>query len=285
MSYQGSGPGSLVKRGFPGPMLPDATRKGEILVRGTIVRRGDKFGAKIDLPRDPETGKRRQQWLGTFATRREAEEALARVLGEVASGTYTPPTKTTLAEFAERWLKDYAAPRLRATTYRSYERLIQNHVLPTLGQRSLSRLTPADLARLYREKLDAGLSARSVQYMHAVLHKMLGTAVKWQLVGRNVADAVEAPRPRRKKMRALGPEEARRLLEAAREEGPQVYAITALALLTGMRRGEIFGLRWEDVDLDAGTLQVRQALVEVDGRRVFSEPKTQAGKRLVEPRP
>lgn len=282
--YQERGLESCMGRGFPGCALPNSTRKGRgIAVRGTITKRSDgRFGVKIDLPRDPETGKRRQKWLGTFATRREAEEALARVLGEVAAGTYTPPSKVTLQEFTERWLRDYAAPRLRATTYRSYERLIQNHVLPTLGLRPLSRVTAADLSRLYREKLDSGLSPRTVRYIHAVLHKLLDTAMKWGVVGRNVADAVEAPAPRRTEVRALGPEEARRLLEAAREEGPQVYAIIALALLTGGRRGEIFGLRWEDVDLDAGTLQVRQALVEVGGKRVMSEPKTAAGRRRVE---
>ncbi len=134
-------------------------------MRGTITKRPDgKFGVKIDLPpeRDPETGERRrkQKWLGTFATRREAEEALACVVGEVAAGTYTPPTKTTLQEFAERWLRDYAAPRLRPTTHASYETILRRHILPTLGGRPLARITPADLARLYREKLDAGLSAR-----------------------------------------------------------------------------------------------------------------------------
>lgn len=264
-----------------GCLLPNATLLEAGRLRGTIVKRGGKFGIKVDLPKAAD-GKRKQKWLGTYPSRKDAEDALARVLGEVVGGTYVPPTKQTFQEFAERWLRDYAMPRLRPTTYKSYEWLLKNHVLPSFGLRSLSRLTPADLQQLYREKLGSGLSPRTVQYIHAVLHKMLDSALKWGLVGRNVADAAEAPVPQRKEMKVLDPDEARQLIEAAGEEGAQTYAIIAVALLTGMRRGEIFGLRWQDVDLDAAALQVRQALVEAGGRRVFSQPKSGAGARRID---
>jgi len=137
------------------------------------------------------------------------------------------------------------------------------------------------LQRLYREKLDGGLSPSTVQKIHHVLHKALAQAVRWDLIARNPADAVKAPRPAPEEMRPLSAEEARRLLDAA--EGDRLEALYALAVTTGMRRGELLGLKWSDINLENPRLSIRRALTRTDnGKRVMlREPKTKGSRRTV----
>lgn len=248
-------------------------------MRGTVYRRGARWWAAVDLPRD-ETGRRRRAYRGGFATREEAERALALLLGEVAAGGYVEPADLTVAELAERWLRDYVEPRLRPKTQDSYRRLLSKHILPALGAARLRRLQAHQIQSLYARMVRDGLSPRTVRYAHAILHRMLACAVKWGLLGRNVADQVSPPAERRREPAVLDEEGARRLLSAAR--GDRLHALWALALGTGMRRGELLGLKWEDVDLEAGIITVRRSLVEVSGQRIFQEPKTASGRRRVE---
>jgi integrase len=119
----------------------------------------------------------------------------------------------------------------------------------------LSKLTPAHLQGFYRSKLDSGLSPRTVQYIHVVLHRALKQALRWGLVVRNVAEAVDPPRVPKKDITPLSPDQARTFLEAA--SGDRLEALYVLAIHTGMRQGELFSLRWHDVDLDAGVVRVR----------------------------
>jgi integrase len=119
----------------------------------------------------------------------------------------------------------------------------------------LERLSPAHLRGLYRAKLDAGLSARTVQYLHVVLHRALKQALRWGLVPRNVAEAVDPPKVHKKDVAPLSPEQARVFLEAAR--GDRLEALYVLAIHTSLRQGELLGLKWTDVDLEAGVLRVR----------------------------
>lgn len=164
-------------------------------------------------------------------------------------------------------------------TYEGYERTLRLHVIPEIGSVRLARLTPQALSLLYQRLLDKGLSARTVQLTHAILHRALRQALRWRLIPVNPADAVDAPRPERREFRVLALEEVRRLLEATR--GDRLEALYAVALTCGLRQGELLGLRWQDVDLDAGTLAVRQQAMRVQGRWVFPEPKTAAGRRSV----
>src|SRR5918993_5496172 len=128
----------------------------------------------------------------------------------------------------------------------------------------------------YRERLDAGLSARRVQYAHVTMHKALKDAVRWRLVPYNVADAVTPPRPTKPEITPLSAEQVKMLLAAAR--GDRLEALYVLAVTTGMRIGEMFGLKWSDVDLDAGTVQVRRT-VAADG--TVNPPKTSSGRRTI----
>ncbi len=153
------------------------------------------------------------------------------------------------------------------------------HITPSLGRVKLASLNAAHLQGLYRSKPEAGLSPRTMRYIHAVMHRALKKALRWGLVLRNVSEAVDPPKPQKEKIKPLSRDEARRLLEAAR--GDRLEALYVLAVHCGLRQGKLLGLRWEDIDLNAATLRVRRALTTAkDGPR-FVTPKTAKSRRTV----
>jgi len=157
--------------------------------------------------------------------------------------------------------------------------MVRLHIRPVLGKVKLKNLTPAHVRGLYREKLDAGLSPRSVQYVHVTLHKALKQAIADGLIPRNATEAVKPPQVSREKMRPLTAEQVKVLFEAAR--GDRLEALYVLAVTTGLRQGELLGLKWDDIDLEVGTLQVRHTLTTAKGGPVLSAPKTKGSRRTV----
>ncbi len=189
----------------------------------------------------------------------------------------------TLQQYLERWLDHSKRGSVKQRTLENYAYVVRVHLNPTLGHMKLKALTPAHVQGVYRSKLDSGLSARTVRLIHTVLYGALKQAVRWQLVPRNVAEAAVAPKPdknRRKEIQPLDQEQANTLFEAAR--GDRLEALYRLAVTAGLRQGELLGLRWQDVDLEAGTLSVRQQLTRTkkDGL-TFTEPKTKKSRRSV----
>jgi integrase len=180
-----------------------------------------------------------------------------------------------VGEYLRRWLNDSVRGSVKPVTFDSYSGLVKKHIIPAVGRVKLDKLSPAHLQGLYREKLDAGLSPRTVQYLHVVLHRALKQALRWNLVPRNVAEAVDPPKVHREEMRPLSPTEARKLLEVARED--RLDALYVLAVHCGLRQGELLGLKWEDVDLETDTLQVRRTL----SGDTFTAPKTARSRRSV----
>ena len=164
---------------------------------------------------------------------------------------------------------------VKPVTFESYAHLVHVHIAPALGRVKLKALSPAHLQGFYRAKLDAGLSPRTVQYLHVVLHRALKQALRWGLVPRNVSEAVDPPRVRREEIRPLSPAQARTLLETARDD--RLEALYVLAVHCGLRQGELLGLKWDDVDLERGTLQVRRTL----SGGTFTAPKTAKSRRTV----
>ncbi len=181
--------------------------------------------------------------------------------------------------FLEDWLASIehsARPR----TWARYGEYLRLHVTPTLGIRALEDLSPKDLQLLYSQKIREGLSPRSVLHLHRVIHRALGHAHRWGLVDANQAELVEPPRPEPREMLALSPEEARRVLEAA--SGDRLEALYVMAMTTGMRQGELLGLRWRDVDLPARSVRVTGSLQYIPGRGLrVSSPKTARSRRNV----
>jgi integrase len=182
-------------------------------------------------------------------------------------------------EYFQRWLKDSVKGNVRPITFESYERLVRVHMVPALGHVKLKALSPAHLQGFYRDRLDAGLSPCTVQRLHAVIHRALKQALRWGLVPRNVSEATDPPKAQRKEIRPLTPEQVRTLLKTA--QGDRLEALYVLAITTGLRQGELFGLKWEDVDLAAGRLSVRRTLTTPKGGRRLGPPKRSKSRRSV----
>jgi len=168
--------------------------------------------------------------------------------------------------------------RVRQRTYERYESIVRVHLAPAIGKVKLKALTPDHVRGLYREKLDGGLAPRTVLHIHRTLSKALKQATDDGLVPRNAAAPVKPPRPRREEIRPLDREQVRVLFEAAGED--RLEALYVVAVTTGLRRGELQGLKWEDLDLEAGTLQVRRTLSEPRGGFVFEAPKSGKGRNV-----
>jgi integrase len=214
-------------------------------------------------------------------TRKEAAEKLAKALAHRADGIVVDDKNLTVGEYLDRWLSEAVRGTVRESTFSRDKYLVTNHIKPSLGRLKLKNLNALHIQGHYRERLDSGLSGSTVQKIHHVLHKALAQAVRWNLIPRNPADSVKAPTPVPKEMHPLSAEEAQRLLEAA--QGDRLEALYVLAIHTGMRRGELLGMRWEDVDLDSASVRVRRTLTRIDnGRRLaLAEPKTRRSRRTV----
>jgi integrase len=219
----------------------------------------------------PEGPKRRYV---SGKSREEVRQKLTDAMANRDKGVVYDDKKLTVGEYLDRWLSDAVRGTVRESTYSRDKYLVTNHVKPSIGQVKLKNLNALHLQGLYRERLDAGLSSSTVQKIHHVLHKGLTQAVRWSLIPRNPADSVKAPTPTPKEMHPLSAQEARKLLEAA--QGDKLEALYVLAVHTGMRRGELLGLKWPDIDLDNATVRIRRTLTRPDnGRRLaLGEPKT-----------
>ncbi len=186
--------------------------------------------------------------------------------------------KQTLRAYLAEWLA-IIRPTLRESAWQRYEEICRLHIVPRLGGYQLSKLGAQHLNHLYAEKLAQGLSPRSVRYVHVTLHKALNDALRVGLVQRNVALIATPPRKRRRTMEVFSSEQARIFLEAVR--GDRLEALYVMAITCGMRQGELLSLRWRDTDLDAGHVQVRSSVRKRPGRFIFTDPKTEHGRRKV----
>ena len=256
-------------------------------MRGHIVKPNEKrrlWYAVVDVGRGDD-GKRKQKWLGGFKTRKEAQAALARALHDLGQGSYVEPSKQTAAEFLDEWLKAVRST-IRHSTWDSYRSNVEAHIVPRLGAIPLRHLGPERLNAFYAELLEdgrsdgeGGLSTRTVRYVHMILRRALKDAVRWGKLARNPADLADPPRPKGTQMLVWTSEQVRSFLGHVEED--RLFACYLLAATTGMRRGELLGLRWEDIDLEAGRLQVRATRVVVDKDVVESEPKTRRSRRSI----
>jgi integrase len=212
-------------------------------------------------------------------TRHEVIAKLRAAQMQLAPGQVAPRRSPTVAEYLHIWLESSVRPRVRPLTYAGYKVNVDKHLVPTLGKIRLDQLTPLHVQGMINNRLREGLSPKTVAYVHQVLRTALSTAVRWDIVSRNVAKLVDRPRIERKSVNPLTPDEARRFLAAI--QGHRLEALFSVALSLGLRQGEVLGLRWEDMDLAAGTLKVRHQLQRVEGRLVLVPPKTVKSRRTL----
>jgi integrase len=320
-------------------------------MRGSVVKKGDRYYVKIELDPDPATGRRRQKWHSGYRTKREAERARVDLLSRFDRGEYVEPSHQTLGEFIEEWLRAIE-PTLRTSTFDSYSRNMRNHVGAHIGNVRLTKVDAGTLNGLYAHLLANGrrrpsragrgyppevveralelrregltlaataerlraeiaeadhitkdtlacllrrraigdtvdegsqLDGRTVNYVHTIVHRALKDAVRWGRLARNPADAADPPRGGQKSdgVHSWDAASLREFLAVSSISNDRLHALWVLLATTGMRRGEVLGLRWSDVDLDAGRLRVVQTIIQVRSKVTVGEPKTARGRRPV----
>jgi integrase len=229
-----------------------------------------------------ENGKRKMIY---GKTRQIVAAKLTTAIENKHKGLPVTDTQQRLGPYLQQWLETVIRPNREPKTFQSYEQVVRLHLIPSLGKVPLAKLTPQEVQALLNSKRASRLSPRSVQYLHAVLRIALNQAVKWGLVGRNVALLVEVPKVRRPKIKPFSAEQARSLLDAA--DGHRHRNMLTVMLATGLRLGEVLALRWVDIDLAQRTLTVRHTLEKVTGKPWrLKEPKSESGHRtlpLLEP--
>jgi integrase len=245
-------------------------------MRGSIRKRAKgSWTLTVYLGRDPVTGKKRQLYRTVRGSKKQAEAALAQLVHAVETGMDLDSSRLTVSEYLDKWL-EVAGRRVKRRTHERYADLIRLHVKPVIGQLMLRKLRPLHLERVYEEAQEKGLAPQTVVHVHRVVYSALRQAVRWQLIVRNVAEAVISPRASRRDIPPLEPADVGRLL--AEVAGTDLLMPVLLALGTGMRRGEVLGLRWYDVDLETGIVRITQTL---QSDMTFDTPKSHRSRRSI----
>jgi integrase len=248
-------------------------------MKGHFRKRGSKWTFVLDLGRDEKTGKRKQKWFSGYNTKKEAEKACAKIIAELSEGKYKEESTQTIQDFILDFMETQVKPSTRITTYNNQSFIVNKHILPELGPMQLNKLTPAKLQRFYAKKSKEGLAASYIRSMHAILSKAFRTAVTWGLLEKNVVALVKPPRIETRDISIWTMEEAQEFLSFA--EDRKFFIAYVLAIYTGMRRGEILGLRWRDCDLERGTVSIQQTVYKSNNEILIQEPKTKGSKRTI----
>jgi integrase len=253
-------------------------------VKGHLRERSPGHWAIIlDIP-DPKTGKRRRKWHSYKGTKRQAQVESARLISAVQGGTYLEPSKTTLAQFLDRWL-EHMASQISPKSHARYSELARKNIVPLLGSVILTKLRAEAIDAAYAKALasgrrdgNGGLSPQTVTHMHRVLKQAIGQAERWEFLIRNPVDAATPPKANRGKMNTFDLDQTAELIEAMRPT--RMLVPTLLAVLCGMRRGEIAALRWKNVDLAAGRLAILESAEQVGTKIRYKTPKSGKGRTL-----
>jgi integrase len=237
---------------------------------------------KFDVRSD--TGERKTRYATVHGGKREAQRKLTELLDQANKVTLLEPSKETVAQFLERWLRDWAAINVSPKTGERYGQLVRTYAAPYVGAVQLQKLSGAHLGELYAllmrtEDVRRPLAPRTVGHVHRVLHKALAVAGEWGLISGNPADRVKPPRVDEVEIEILSEAQIGQMLARFRDE--PLYPLVALALGTGMRRGELLALSWGNIDLDANRVRVDRSLEQTRQALRFKSPKTRNGRRSI----
>jgi integrase len=240
---------------------------------------------KYDTGADPITGKRQIRYATVRGSKRDAQQELRRLLGAVDKGQHVEPGKMTVGGWLSQWLEE-ARHNVAPKTHERYTEIVQKHLVPALGAIPLAKLAPVHIQGYYSDALKSGrldgkggLSAQTVVHFHRVLSKALKRARQLRLLATNPAADVECPKVEDREMQTLSDDQAAHLLAAA--STTRLYVPIVLTLATGLRRGELLALRWQDIDLTTGVVQVVRSLEQTDDGLRFKTPKTKRSRRPI----
>jgi len=258
-------------------------------MKGYIRQREDSWQITIDVGREPSTGKRLRHFERVKGSKRDAQRRLHELLVTVEQGRYVKPTELNVGQFLKKWLQDYAQMNTRARTFERYASVV-DHLTLALGSIPLTALRPQHLEKYYgaclisgRRDGKGGLSPLTVKKHHRVLSGALKYAVRNGLLASNPAEVVKPPGPKKgRQVGRFGSAEVQEILDSAKERESLYYNFFFTAAYTGLRRGEVLGLRWCDIDLDKSTLSVVQSLQQLQsGEYVFAPPKSEKSRRQI----
>lgn len=244
---------------------------------GSVYQRRDGRWVGVVTVNSDDGKQSRKYYYGT--SRAAVADKVSTAVYLLRRGVTPPNERLTVGEYLNRWLSDAVRPSVKESTYHVYAKDVRVHIMPALATVPLARLTPAQLQRLYRDKLASGLAPTTVLHIHKVLSRALAQALREDLVSRNVATLVDPPRVGATNVRAFSIEQARQFV--AEVLGSRLEAAFLVALGAGLRRGELLALSWDDVRLEDGHLAVRRSLMKVPGGWQLAEPKNAASRRVV----
>ena len=253
-------------------------------MKGHIRERSPGHWAIVLDMRDPETGKRTRKWHSFKGTKREAQIETSRLISAISGGAYIELAKITVAQFLDRWLEDVKT-RVSPKTHERYGEIVRKNLNPLLGAVVLTKLRPMQISEAYAKALSGGrrdgkggLSHSTVRYMHVILKAAMGQAVRWQMLARNPVDAVDPPKIERSAMNTYDLAQTADLIDATR--GTRMTITVILAVLCGLRRGEIAALRWRNINLDAAQLAVTESAEQTRAGVRYKQPKSGKGRTV-----
>lgn len=243
-----------------------------------IRKRGNKWSFTIDIGRDPITNARKQKTVSGFDSEKEAEKAAAAMITDIERGDFVN-NRVKLKDFTDELLEDQVKHAVAANTYQMQKAYANNHIYPFFGDILITKVTPAHIQKFYSQKMQEGLSAGVIQNLGTFLGKVFKVAHQWGMVTKNVVQSVRKPTYRATKMKVWSKEQMNLFLKET--QGSRFHVVYLLALTTGMRKGEILGLKWENVDLNAGIISVQYTVVYANHQLYLKEPKTAKSKRPI----
>ena len=247
-------------------------------MRGSVVKRGKSYSVVLDLPRGAD-GKRKQKWISAGSTKREADRKLSEVMDTAHNGTLVEPSRETVSQFMSRWLETEVRHTRRSKTYKSYDMISRLYMQPPIGGVRMQNVKPSHVQSVIAGVLDKGLSPTTARRTWATMHVAFKAAVQWDLIRRNPCDNLKPPKQAHHEIIPPSKAEVLRLLESA--EALPYYAPFHLLAYTGARRGEICGIRREDIDLESGTLSITNTVGRQDGTLVIQPTKSATSRRMV----
>ena len=253
-------------------------------MKGHIRERSPgRWAIVIDL-HDPETGRRKRKWHSFKGTKREAQVESSRLISAISGGAYIEPAKITVAQFLDRWL-EHIKPLVSPRTHERYGEIVRKNINPLLGAVILTKLRPMQISQAYAKALSGGrrdgrggLAASTVRYLHVILKASMRQAVRWQMLASNPVDAVDPPKIERVSMTTYDLAQTADLIDAT--QGSRMTITVILAVLCGLRRGEIAALRWRNVNLGAAQLAVTESAEQTKAGVRYKKPKSGKGRMV-----
>ncbi|MDR4171175.1 site-specific integrase [Bacillus nitratireducens] len=245
-------------------------------MKGHIIKRGSKYSFVLDIGPHPETGERRQRWFSGYKTKKEAQTDLAKKITELNEGTFVDPSKITLKEYLIEWL-EIKKMSVEKSSLSRYQSSINTHIIPSIGMVPLHKLNVMHIQKCYQSGLNSGIANNTILFQHRVLRAALNLAVKQNIISRNPATLAVIPKTEKSSIQTWTEAEVKQFLLHSQESRYHIGYL--LAITTGMRLGEVLGLRWQDVDFNNHTVTINQTLGH--DNKIKTSAKNNSSKRTI----